>query len=137
MISFAAVETVITDRMGALWDKSIGPIAYENVAEEPQDIPGFIRIYVRKSLRPMGGNGPGTREGRVRGQIVLVAYAEIGKGKGMTQQMLDAARAIFEEQSFSADGIAVRVEMATDEVSAPNQPWYQSMIALPFWAQAV
>jgi len=134
MIQFDAVETAITGRMDSLWDaSSLGPIAYENVADDPSGNP-FVRIYVRKSMRPIGGDGPNTRAGRIRGSIVIVAYAPVGHGKTAISQMLDAARAIFEEARFTANGVSVRVEMATDEVSAPENPWFKSMIVFPFWA---
>lgn len=134
MLSFDAVETAITARMEAMWDaNALGIIANENVGDDPSGKP-FVRIYVRKSIRPIGGDGLNTRAGRVRGSIVIVAYARIGAGKGANSQMIDAARVIFEEVSFNTNGAAIRVEMATDEVSAPENPWFKSMIAFPFWA---
>jgi hypothetical protein len=138
MIQFDAVESAINARLESLWTSTgLDRIAYENVKHDPENGEPFVRIYTTQSASPLGEN-----TNRCRGVIYFQACVENGMGKSACTQMIDAARAIFETVGFTNSAvtapdpatIAIRTERTTQTVSGPDDRWFKSMVAFPFWA---
>jgi hypothetical protein len=145
MIQFDAVEAAINARLQAMWTATpLDRIAYENSLLDPTDGAPFVRIYTTQSASPLGEN-----TNRCRGVIYFQACVENGVGKSACTQLIDAARAIFETVGFTnavaatddapaiPATIAVRTERTTQTVSGPDDRWFKSMVAFPFWADEI
>jgi len=141
MIDFADVKAAIQARMTDLWAATpITSVAFENGAfTPPTDGSGWVRLYVmeQKSQKPLQWTAPETAAQRLAGRVYVVGHVPKGTGDAALEQMLTAAKTLFEGQTFASISAKIEVQESTAVLAGPDgqAPWFKKLIMLPFWAK--
>ena len=138
MIDFAEVNAAIQARMTAQWTATpVANIAFVNVPfTPPADGSPWMRLSAveRQSQKPVDWKAVETTGQRVYGAIYIVAYVQAGSGDAALEQLLTAAKALFEGVTFTTTNYTVRTQSSTFLPAATEAGWFKKLIMINFWA---
>jgi len=141
MIDFAEVNAAIQARMTAQWTATpISNVAFVNAAfTPPPDGSPWMRLSVveRQGQKPIDWKTPETAGQRSYGAIYIVAYVAAGSGDAALEQLLTAAKTLFEGVTITTTNYVVRTQSSTFLPAAPEAGWFKKLVMINLWASHI
>ena len=114
-------------------------IFFEQYPEEPATLGGapWFELYIKIggiNQVGFGSTGQGDRAFRSNSSITIYANTPMGIGTSLCDQLIDAARAIFEGQVFDGAGCHIRVTSTSVPPAAPRNGYLTGTVMFTFWA---